>query len=300
MSEDLTAGDMSCCASCGTAEVDNSQLKKCACKLVKYCSIQCQKNHRPQHKKECKKRVAALHDQILIKQPESSHMGDCPICFLPLLLDVKKSTLMACCSKTICKGCQVANTIREMEEMLEQRCPFCRDILPTTQTESNKNLMRRAEANDPVALRELGKMYDNDGDYKSAFQYWTKAAVLGDAEAHCQISNLHWTGQIKRDTKKGIHHLEQAAIGGHPTARYNLGTVEADNGNLERAAKHHVIATNLGFDESAKKLREYYKRGWVTKETFAAALRAHQAAVNATKSPHRDAADERLRGNTIM
>eukprot|EP00985_Skeletonema_marinoi_P006192 scaffold2689_cov70-Skeletonema_marinoi.AAC.15 len=68
---------MSCCASCGvTAEVDDIKLKNCtACYLVKYCSVKCQKDHRPQHKRECKKRMAELRDEFLFKQPESSHLG---------------------------------------------------------------------------------------------------------------------------------------------------------------------------------------------------------------------------------
>eukprot|EP00984_Skeletonema_dohrnii_P010457 scaffold4065_cov161-Skeletonema_dohrnii-CCMP3373.AAC.2 len=77
-SADLEAVDdmMMCCASCGTAANDDIKLKKCtACHLVRYCSVKCQKEHRPQHKKECKKRAAELHDELLFKfkQPESNH-----------------------------------------------------------------------------------------------------------------------------------------------------------------------------------------------------------------------------------
>ena len=42
---------MMCCANCGKAEVDEIKLKFCtACKLVKYCSVDCQKNHQSKHK----------------------------------------------------------------------------------------------------------------------------------------------------------------------------------------------------------------------------------------------------------
>jgi len=51
------------------------------CKSVRYCSVKCLTDHRSQHKRECKKRAAELRDEILFKQPESSHKGDCPICF---------------------------------------------------------------------------------------------------------------------------------------------------------------------------------------------------------------------------
>jgi len=63
---------LSVCANCGKEEDgDNSGLKFCgACKLVKYCSAACQKDHRPMHKKECKKRAAEIHDKKLFKEVE--------------------------------------------------------------------------------------------------------------------------------------------------------------------------------------------------------------------------------------
>ena len=40
--------------------------------------------------------------------------------------------------------------------------------------------------------------------------------------------------------KKMDEHLEQAAIGGHPNARHNLGVVERENGRMEGAVKHWI------------------------------------------------------------
>eukprot|EP00984_Skeletonema_dohrnii_P028594 scaffold18651_cov70-Skeletonema_dohrnii-CCMP3373.AAC.1 len=69
------AADMMCCACCGIAEGDDIKLKTCtACKSARYCSVKCQKDHRPKHKGECKKRAAELRDELLFKQPESTHM----------------------------------------------------------------------------------------------------------------------------------------------------------------------------------------------------------------------------------
>jgi hypothetical protein len=56
--------------------------------------------------------------------------------------------------------------------------------------------------------------------------------------------------------------------------------------------KHWVIAANQGHDGAIKELRGEYAKGRISKENFAAALRAHQAAVDATKSPQREAAEE--------
>jgi TPR repeat protein len=168
-----------------------------------------------------------LYDEILFKQPESSHLGDCPICLLPLPIDPKSSnfTILTCCIKAVCKGCTYANQLREMEQSLDQRCPFCRHRMPQTKAEADKNIMKRAEANDPAAFRELGRQRRNDGDYGSAFEYYSKAAELGDVHAHYQLACLYRImGNVKKDyTKKAIYHWERAAIGGHPIARYILG-----------------------------------------------------------------------------
>jgi len=68
------------CANCGKGEESSNSLKTCtACKLVKYCSRDCQVAHWPQHKKECKKKAAELHDEALFKQPPKE---DCPICMI--------------------------------------------------------------------------------------------------------------------------------------------------------------------------------------------------------------------------
>lgn len=54
--------------------------------------------------------------------------------------------------------------------------------------------------------------------------------------------------------------------------------------------KHYIIAANLGFDVSLEELKRYYKDGLVSKEDFAAVLREHKAALDATKSPKREEA----------
>jgi len=125
------AGETWYCASCGIAEVDDIKLTTCDanCLLVRYCSGSCQREHQPQHKEECKKRVAEMRDVLLFAQPESSHLGDCPICFLPLPLDRTKSGIMTCCSKVICNGCYYANKARALNVSLKRTCPFCRHPL---------------------------------------------------------------------------------------------------------------------------------------------------------------------------
>ena len=61
--------------------------------------------------------------------------------------------------------------------------------------------------------------------------------------------------------------------------------------------KHWIIAASQGHDKSIKTLMDEFRSGSgiVSKEDLAAALRAHQAAVDATKSPQREAAEEYCR-----
>ena len=280
-----------CCASCGIAEVE---LKKCACKLVQYCSVDCQKNHRSQHKKLCKKRLAEmaeLRDKDLFTQPDSSHLGECPICCLPLPLDYSKFRMTACCCKMLCQGCSYANQKREHEAGLERRCAFCREPMTMSDKEELTRLMKRVKKNDPVALNEMGKYCRGKGDYGGAFKYFTKAAGLGVAKAHYDLACLYYNGHgVGKDDKKIVYHLEQAAIAGHPQARHSLGTIEYRNGRIERAVKHWVIAAKLGFEGSLDNLRRLCTVGKMSKEDYAAALRTYQAAVDATKSPKREEA----------
>ncbi|KAK1733642.1 hypothetical protein QTG54_015685 [Skeletonema marinoi] len=244
---DGNAVDKLCCASCGIEEVDDIKLKECAdCDLVRYCSNGCQREHKLQHEEAYKKRATELRDELLFKQPESSHRGDCPICMIPLQLDLSKSSMAMCCSKTICNGCNYANQKREFEGKLQHTCPFCRKALTFSNEEHDKQRMKRIEANDPAAMYQEGFKQDGKGDYSSAFEYYTKAAQLGDAEAHYQLSILYHHGHgIEKDCGRQIRHLEEAAIGGHPGARYNLGCIEW-NDNKERAVKYFIIAATQG------------------------------------------------------
>ena len=164
--EEVAAVDTSCCASCGQAEIDDMKLKNCdgGCDLVKYCSDNgCQENHKEQHEEECKKRLAEIRDDDLFTQPDESHLGDCPICYLPLPINVS-NMFMPCCSKRICNGCDYANKEREKEAGLYPRCAFCREPLAKSDEECDKHCMERVKANCPVAMREMGNKYDELSD----------------------------------------------------------------------------------------------------------------------------------------
>ena len=287
------------CASCGIAEANGVKLQKCvSCDLANYCSDACQEDHRLQHEAKCKERAAELRDEILFKQPEGRHLGDCPICFLPHPIDHNKSSFYSCCSVVVCDGCIHADDTRQVKEdkMQVPRCPFCRHPKPTTKDGFMHLLMKRVEANDPSAMSQMGSKYYYKGDYDIALKYWTKAAELGNAFAHNTLSVMYqgkWKG-VEKDEEKEMYHLEQAAIRGHPDARFRLGRYDGRKGLIDRAVKHWTIAANLGCDDAIELLKKCYVEKVISKDDFAAALRAHHAAVDATKSPHRKAAEAEI------
>ena len=148
---------------------------------------------------------------------------------------------------------------------------------------------RVGRMNDPIVTGKLGSHRYADGDYKGAFKYWRKATELG--HAHYQLSIMYQLGQhVEKSEKRQVYHLERAAIAGHAGARHNLGAIDYKNGSVERAVKHWIIAAKQGNDESLTALEKLYQYDFIHSDDFAATLRAHQAAVDATKSPDREAA----------
>ena len=86
------------CASCGKAEIDDIKLVSCdSCDLVNYCSDKCRENNKSEHEEDCKERAVELRDELLFKQPESSHLGDCPICMIPMPLHPREYAIYVCC-----------------------------------------------------------------------------------------------------------------------------------------------------------------------------------------------------------
>mmetsp|Transcript_26318 Transcript_26318/g.41306 ORF Transcript_26318/g.41306 Transcript_26318/m.41306 type:complete len:358 (+) Transcript_26318:206-1279(+) len=296
-----------CCASCGITNFHHNEvvkLKTCvACKSVQYCSISCQKDHRPQHKQFCKLRAAEIYNEKLFQQPDSTYEGDCPICFLPIPIDPEESTRMFCCLKLICNGCQYAYEKREAEEATASSCPFCRQprSFPQKDDVVETDLLKRIEVNDAVAMREMGIKRYHEGNLDDALHYWKRGAKLGDARAHYQLSWMYHdlNGDVhpgvEKDVQRGVYHMKEAAIGGHPEARYNLGIYEYREGKRVKAVKHWIIAANLGNVESMEVLERCFALGEISEEDFVSALRAHRAAIDATRSPQRLLAKESLR-----
>ena len=288
------SADDDVCASCGIkAGADNIKMKTCtACKLVKYCSVECQRKHRSRHKRACKKRAAELREELLFKQPESTFLGDCPICFVPIPFESNGGRLRSagyniCCGKLICRGCIYESRMQGLGE----NCLFCRTPFPKNDAEAKKLADKQLERGNPVALRCRADKCTGGENYNDGFKYMLRAAKGGDIEAHLQLGHMYLDGEgVQKDLKKANFHYEEAAIGGHPKARIYLGRIESALGNNERTVKHWIIGAKLGSKDVLEQLKKGYKDGSVSKEAFQEGLRGYQEAVNAMKTPQREAA----------
>jgi len=85
-------------------------------------------------------------------------------------------------------------------------------------------ILKRVEANDPVAIAQVGREHCVRGEFGTAFEYLTKAVDLGDVNARYNLSLLYQNGGggVEKDEKKALYHLEEAAIAGQPEARFRL------------------------------------------------------------------------------
>ncbi|EJK46346.1 hypothetical protein THAOC_34989 [Thalassiosira oceanica] len=270
------------------------QAKDCtACRLVKYCGVDCQRAHRKQHKKACKQRAAELKDEQLYSQGRERPEGDfCPICTLPIAFPMcEHSVIEWCCMKRICEGCDMAAEKRGMDD-----CAFCRTPCPDNDADRLAMIMTRVRKKDPDAIYFLGQecFFGELGlqkDMQKAIELWSEAAELGSIDALFNLGNAYYSGEcVEEDVTKAVELYEKAAMHGHIESRDNLGYYEEENGNYDRALKHYLISAKMGFVDSVENIEEMFKAGLATKEQYAEALKGYQDAVEEMKSHDRDEA----------
>ncbi|EJK67961.1 hypothetical protein THAOC_10918, partial [Thalassiosira oceanica] len=287
-------GSAGVCANCGKHGSDTVKLKNCtACRLVKYCGVDCQRAHRKQHKKACKQRAAELKDERLYSQGLERPEGDfCPICTLPIPLRmVENSVTSVCCMKRICNGCHYAAWKRGMLD-----CAFCRTPTPHNDADKLAMVQARVAKKDPDAMFFLGQKYYYSGlglpkDTQKVIELWTESAELGSVEAlyNLGVAYYHANG-VQEDKAKGLQFYEKAAMQGCGLSRHNLGCIEERKGNHDCAVRHYLISATLGHRNSFETIKDLFMDGIATKEQYTEALKGYQDAVEETKSHDRDEA----------
>ena len=128
-------------------------------------------------------------------------------------------------------------------------------------------------------------------DHSKAFELWHRSAELGNADSYHNIGHAYNNGEgVERDEKKATYYYELAAMGGVADARYNLGALDFNAGNTDRALKHFVIAAGSGDTRSLETIKQMFINGYATKEDYAQVLRSYQACLVEIKSPQREEA----------
>ena len=293
--------DTNSCAYCGTHENNDTKLKTCnACKMVRYCSRDCQVSHWPQHKEACKKH-AELFEKELFKDPPERE--ECPICMLPYSFDTDCSSICGCCGTSICNGCLHAqfkedvNNGKEFDDCLA--CAFCRSPAPYSydKNEVINMLNRIVERNNAPLIHYLAVSYvlgENglEKDLKKSIKLFEQAGKLGYADSYTWLGNIYdgKNYEVESDMKRARHYYELGTIGGSIYARNSLAHLEWHNGNPKRAFKHYLICAKAGMDVSLEAVKDGFEEGFISKDEYAEALRAFQKQHEDSRSETRDQA----------
>ena len=229
------------------------------------------------------------YDKKLFKEPPPPE--ECPICMLPLPLDLSQVTFHSCCGKDICSGCVYAM----LESKGAELCPFCRTP-PANSDEDciKRNKLLMEKGNGDAYYQLAGYYAEGTGmpqDWAKANELYLKAGELGCTEAYNKLGNSHFHGNgVEIDKKKAKHYGELAAMGGKVNARYYLGYMEAQTGNHHRALKHFLISARAGDKDSLDAVKTGFRIGIVTKGEYEWSLRAYHNRQLAMKSEARDKA----------
>ena len=89
--------------------------------------------------------------------------------------------------------------------------------------------------------------------------------------------------------KNAKFHYESAAMAGHETARFNIGLMECESGNMERAIKHWTIAASAEQYCDMHHLRTFFEQGVVSRESIDSILSAYNKSCAEMRSEARDA-----------
>lgn len=181
---------------------------------------------------------------------------------------------------------------------LKHCCAFCRMPNPKSQEELIERVKKRIALGDREAMDWLGAQYYHGHggfpqDYNKGIELWKQAAAdLGVARTNNALGSAYYNGKgVEKDEKKAFYYYRIAAMRGHEYARCMLGGEEYDNGNVDRALKHYMIAARSGEDEGMSNVEAAYKQGYISEDEHAPILR-YKASQNEMMSNQRTKALE--------
>ena len=126
------------------------------------------------------------------------------------------------------------------------------------------------------AACNIGILFENDGDYESAAEWYRRGAELGDDESMLNTGICYGTGQgVEEDPSKAVEWYRKAyEIKGECAgkAACNIGILFGNDGDYESAVEWYRRGAELGNDQAMINLGTCYEDGNGVKEDRSKAL----------------------------
>lgn len=154
----------------------------------------------------------------------------------------------------------------------------------SAKSQSDYETHQKAMEGDPVAQRELGRIYAEGRDHEAAQNYekallwWQRAAAQGDNPARRYLGNMfYWgIGVEKRDLAQAFNWFIQAAENDDGIAQVSVANMyEHGLGvprDLRQAFNWYQRAANNGYPEAMSILGTLYLEGSIVKQDYEKAL----------------------------
>ncbi|KAL7545256.1 hypothetical protein ACHAWF_008608 [Thalassiosira exigua] len=192
----------------------------------------------------------------------------------------------------ICMGCDLADFNSEREG---DTCQFCRGK-PTGDQQALACLKKRVDCQDPDACCSLGKILKKGNltrqkNLPKAIQLFKRAVEIGSGnnDSHWQLGKTYYEGNeiLLPNLKLASYHVERAAMSGHPSARHQLGCAAYKAGRCDKAAKHWIISSRIGWKESLTNLKDMVAIGHATSDQYKEASEGYEKIVDEMETPQR-------------
>ena len=156
-------------------------------------------------------------------------------------------------------------------------------------------LRKRAEFNDPNALRNIAMCYASGKlglpvDQAKCVDLLRQSADHGCLEAQYQLGVYHYDGEmgVEQNGYEALKWWERAAEGGDLIALHNLGGLEQNNGNHVAAMRHYRLSASVGNKDSMEALIDYFEYGLLRHGDLAKTVQAFYLARDEIMSEDRN------------
>ena len=175
-------------------------------------------------------------------------------------------------------------------------CPFCRSDTRVTGKSLLEKEMKRVNAGNGEAMYRVGNYYFKGQmtlrqDKAEGLKWYHRALEAGSGLAAYIIGTLYHEGDgVHKDIDKELEYFQKAADLGYIPARFLIGDLLMNIGEIEEALLNYRKAAMCGMTEDRlfNILRNGFRDGFITKEEYAFTLRENQNAYNEMKSDERE------------